>query len=180
MLALRLFLVVSGTLILTAFCQHSIVGYQNQEIHKGVNKIEVELDHVTEPFTTLDEILRFDPPKGIVGDVLSLNLDGRHQRFRISAYDGTNYTMQVMNSSSKEYTTLDTIPRLKTFWIEHNSTNAVSICQAGMVAADKMRSLRQGKKQCNLSSITIRLVDGVDTNAAIRLNLTGGRIGIEK
>lgn len=173
-------LIVAASGVLAIIYQSNIVGYHGQGIHKGVNKIEVGFDHVTEPFTTLDEILRFDPPRGIVGDVLSLNLDGRHQRFRISAYDGTNYTMQVINSSSKEYTTLDTIPRLKTFWIEHNSTNAVSICQAGMIAADKMRSLRQGKKQCNLSSITIRLVDGVDTNAAIRLNLTGGRIGIEK
>lgn len=119
--------------------QSNIIGCSAQAISNGWNEITVNFDQIglSPIFTTLDKIIQFDPANDVVGDEIVFDLDGYHQKYRISNLDHkTNqYTLKLVREKDNlpKEISFDWIPAPKVFWIYHASTNNVLVRQSGVI-----------------------------------------------
>jgi len=117
----------------------NIVGYVGKDLNMGWNEIEINFDEVGmfSVFTTLDKVVRFSPGVSMIGDEIVFNLDGYHQKYRIAGYDATTEKFTLTKIRQKdnipERISFDWIPVPKVFWINHVTTNIVSLTQSGQI-----------------------------------------------
>lgn len=69
--------------------ESQVVGYHTSAISQGVSRLNIKADSLGD-FPTLGDVVKFDPPQAIIGDVISFDLDGTRQHYRIDSYDGSN------------------------------------------------------------------------------------------
>ena len=118
----------------------NIVCYVNSEIKTGVNEISLVADSF-DLFPTMDMVVDFIPPTGVLGDDLIFNLDGRRRCYRFDSWDGTNYVLTTTAQWQPLKIGLDWIPLRERFWINHVSTNAVQVMNSGEVSDAYMRKM---------------------------------------
>lgn len=117
----------------------NIVGYIGQDLNRGWNEIELDFDAVgTFPvFTTLDKVVKFTPGGSMIGDEIVFNLDGYHQKYRVTGHDATTEKFTLTKIRPKdnipEQISFDWIPVPKVFWINHVTTNSVYLTQCGQI-----------------------------------------------
>lgn len=151
-----------------------IVGYENKSIKQGFNRVEINFDDVNHLFSTIDDVLRFTPADGIVGDELSFSLDGKVQTYRVDSFDGNNYVLHAKGREFPRIVTLDAFPLLPVIWVRHNNTNEVTVTKSGAIEVGIEKP--EGRRK----EVTVCIVDVNDSAKNIPLNLTGGHIGIRK
>lgn len=160
----------------------NIVEYRSTFLKQGRNEVVVNCDVVSpeSAFSTLDEIVRFFPADGVLGDELEFNLDGFRQRYKFIEYTSTNNAYRLVRLGTDtilpKTISLDTIPLPDKFWIYHSSTNDVSVTTAGETSQKVIRSVlsRQGPNEAR-PPLEVRLVPESGTGRSF----TFGGAGIE-
>lgn len=109
----------------------NIVGYAGNQLKQGLNEITLTMDSL-DIFPTMDKVVRFQPPEGVIGDDLVFDLDGKRRNYRFVAYDGTNYVLTTGAKFQLSPIGLDWIPLRVRFWLNHASTNDVSLVNSGL------------------------------------------------
>ena len=158
------------------------VEYRSTFLKQGRNEVVVNCDVVSpeSAFSTLDEIVRFFPADGVLGDELEFNLDGFRQRYKFIEYTSTNNAYRLVRLGTDtilpETISLDTIPLPDKFWIYHSSTNDVSVTTAGETSQKVIRSVlsRQGQNETH-PPLEVKLVP----ESGPRRSFTFGGAGIE-
>lgn len=135
----------------------TIACFVNNEIKRGLNEIEVEVDSI-DLFPTMAKVLCFEPPEGVIGDDLVFDLDGRRRHYRFTAWDGTNYTLTASAKVLPHEIGLDWVPLRRKFWINHVSTNVIQLTSMGLVSDEQMRKLSPAPSEPT-RNIEIQLVD---------------------
>lgn len=168
---------------ITISCPSNVVGYEGKNLNLGWNEIELNFD-ATGPFpvfTTLDKLVEFYPGESMIGDEMVFDLDGYHQKYRIVGYDtGTKkFTLTKIRKKDNipEQISFDWIPAPKVFWINHVSTNTVTVIQSGevdnrfrrLVYSDSCASTGQ-------ASTLLRILPVNPNSKELHLTLQGGRI----
>ena len=126
----------------------SIVEYRSTFLKHGRNEVVVNCDVVSSEsaFSTFDEIVRFVPADGILGDELEFSLDGFKQQYKFIEYTSTNNVYHLVRLGTDtilpEIISLDTIPLPDKFWIYHSNTNDVSVTTIGETSPKYIRSVQ--------------------------------------
>ena len=134
----------------------------------------------SQPFATMDSILSFDNPQGIIGDEIEFILDSRRQRYRIS-YDGTDLILTRTDIKEDQNWKLDSVPVCKTFWIHHyNPTTNVHLSTSGILREDRARLIFGNITQSKRFpiDISIKSVEANDSMKTKRLSFDGGRLNL--
>lgn len=182
-------LTFAGLLIMYLACAETvmpssnIVGYENQELGNGWNEIELNFDAVSEfpVFTTLDKVIVFSAPNSMLGDEIVFDLDGYHQKYRIDNYDADknqfSLTKVRKNDHIPEQISFDCIPAPKIFWINHVTTNRVSLTQSGLIDNNFRKVVdSQTTATSNLAQPLIKIVPANPDATEIKYTLLGGKI----
>lgn len=146
---------ITTGLVLFAFDIHqqdaAIVGYQTSCISQGISRLNIKFRSI-DPFPTLGDVIRFDPPAAVVGDTISFMLDGTRQCYRINSYDGTNSVLTTGSTSLPNNISFEGIPLLNSYEIKHNNQEIVHVVTCGSVSSDHAREagLKQNKHQLNI------------------------------
>ena len=148
------------------------VMFSNDRLKRGSNEIVVNCDVIsrTNAFTTLDQVVQFFPPNGILGDELVFDLDGYRQRYSFVEYNETNNTYRLFrvgnNPDFPQVISLDSIPLLDKFWINHKGEKVVYVSSSGEVTEKYVRSALPRKGR-NRSPLEVRFVSEAGVNQSI-------------
>ncbi len=173
-------IIMAMPLVVVTFCLNTMaydleantVMLSNDRLKRGGNEIAVHCDVVsrTDAFTTLDQIVRFFPANGILGDELVFDLDGYRQRYTFVEYNETNNTYRLIRVGTEpnlpETISLDTIPLLDKFWINHRSEKDVYVSSSGEVTERYIRSARSPNGRTR-PPLEVRLVSEAGVNQSI-------------
>ena len=118
--------------------QSQVVGYYTSSISQGVSRLSIKADSF-DVFPTLGDVVKFDPPHAIVGDVISFDLDGMRQHYRIESYDGTNAVLTTNKDPLPKRISFYGIPLLDSYEIQHNNVTVVKATSSGEVSPDYAR-----------------------------------------
>ena len=167
----------------TIMCPSSVVGYMGEDLNKGWNAIELNFDATGKfpVFTTLDKVVEFSRGEAMIGDEIVFDLDGYHQKYRITGYDtaAKKFTLTKIRKKDHipEQISLDWIPAPKVFWINHVTTNVVHVSQSGEVDNEFKKLVYANSSATNGQSTTSLRILPVNANSKeLHLRLQGGRI----
>ena len=144
-------LYVTATSCLNAMAhdwEANTVMFSNDCLKRGSNEIAVNCDVIsrTNAFTTIDQVVQFFPANGILGDDLVFDLDGYRQRYSFAEYNETNNTYRLFrvgdNPNFPQAISLDSIPLLDKFWINHKDEKDVYVSRSGEVTEKYVRSVQ--------------------------------------
>lgn len=143
----------------------NVVGYVNDVIKKGVNRLEISFKAI-EVYPTLDKILNFNPANALIGDVISFYLDGKFQNYRVDSWDEDKgaYVLTCNEKYGPKTTSLSSVPYIKNIWITHNNAQPISVCRSGVVAGKYLKHVKswevsQYEGTEAPGGITVRLVE---------------------
>ena len=140
--------------------ESQVVGYHTSVISQGISRLNIIVDSF-DVFPTLGDVVKFEPPEAIVGDTISFHLDGMRQSYRIKSYDGTNAVLRTDKDPFPKRITLNGIPLLDSYDIQHNSQTAVSVTAVGGVSPSYARET--GSKAPPRSySINVEYISPID------------------
>lgn len=164
-----------------------IVGYEDKNLNRGWNKIELNFDAVgvCTAFTTLDKVIKFSPVESMLGDEIVFDLDGYHQKYRIDSYDDRTekFTLKKIRQKDNipEQISLDWIPLPKVFWINHLTTNSVCLTQSGQIDGDMRRTVdSQTAITSDSAQPFLRIIPVNPDSKEYRYTLQGGKISVDK
>lgn len=124
----------------------SSIGSANIAAYAMTNIVECGLYAVTlnmegfGMFQTLVDVLKFSPPENVLGDDLLLVVDGKWWRYKFDSYDGSRYVLTTTDAQLPSGVGLDSIPFCEKIWIDHKSTNEVTVTNAGQINSSKAQS----------------------------------------
>lgn len=107
-----------------------IVGSEGYCISQGVSRVTVRFEGL-HAFPTLGDVIRFDEPSAIIGDILSFQIDGRQEDYRVTQYNGTNSSMVLTGKRQTPPISFNGIELPSSFTIQHFQSNAVYVTSAG-------------------------------------------------
>ena len=162
----------------------NVVGCECQTLKQGLNEIKVNFDSVSDdsPFTTLDKVVGFHPSDGILGDEIVFDLDGFRQRYRFEGYDSTGKVYRAVRlidvKSLPSVISLAAIPLPDVFWINHVSTNVVSVAAFGSVSGKYSQMIESCHSQdANDRVFALRILPSDECVSLLKeVSFTEGRI----
>ena len=167
----------------TISCPSNVVGYEGKNLNHGWNEIELNFDAtgLFSVFTTLDKVVEFVPGESMIGDEIVFDLDSYHQKYRIAGYDADTKKFTLTKIREKdnipEQISLDWIPAPKVFWINHVTTNSVTVTQSGEVANEFGKLVYSNSSATNGQATTsLRILPANPNSKELHLKLQGGRI----
>lgn len=165
----------------------SIVGYCGIYLKQGWNEITVNFDQtgLSRVFTTLDKIVKFDPPAGIIGDEIVFNLDGYHQKYKVSSYDAKSDQYRLTKIRPKdnipEEISFDWIPIPKVFWLNHVTTNIVCATQSGEIANGYKTVIGAApSSESKAATPILKIVPVKENSPELKVTLQGGKINLQQ
>ena len=119
-----------------------VVGYNNTEIKKGINRVSISF-RPSDVFPTL-AVLNFHPEKALVGDVISLYLDGRKHSYMVNSWDEDKKEYSLISDDVKrvEKTCLSQIPLVGNIEIVHKSDDLLNVSVSGLVGGEYIKDVK--------------------------------------